>query len=94
MTISNYMQWITNSKDWKLYTNRSYRAKIQKADPTRIYNIPGKPGVVYNYLEDSYELVGFAYVVTGIAGECRTFGESALLPRKLPKCHLPCLFCA
>ena len=78
MTISNHIQWITSSKDWNLYTNRSYRAKIQKADHDHIYNVPGKPGVVYNYLEDSCEPVGSAYVVTGVAGEMWPIGEGAL----------------
>ena len=78
MNISNNIQWIIESSDWSLYTNRSYRAKIQKADPNRIYNVPGQPGVVYNCLEDSYESVGSQYVVTGVAGEMWPIGEGAL----------------
>ena len=59
MNISVNIQWITeDSADWKLYTNRSYRAKVQKADPHQVYNVAGKPGVVYNFFEDSYEKVG------------------------------------
>ncbi|MBR6670048.1 MAG: hypothetical protein IKL31_04790 [Ruminococcus sp.] len=80
MNISDNIKWITDPEtDWKLYTNRSYNAKIQLADPKQIYNVPGKPGVVYNYLEDSYEKVGnTGYVVTGAAGEMWPIGEKAI----------------
>ena len=71
MNISENIQWITNgSVQWKLYKNRSYRAQIQRADPQRVYNVPGRPGVVYNFLDDTYEKVSeTGYVVTGICGE-------------------------
>ena len=55
---------------WKLYKNRSYRAQIQRADPQRVYNVPGRPGVIYNFLDNAYEKVSeTGYVVTGICGE-------------------------
>ncbi len=71
MNISENIWWITNgSVQWKLYKNRSYRAQIQRADPQRIYNVPGMPGVVYNFLDDAYEKVAASgYVVTGVKGE-------------------------
>lgn len=80
MNISKNIQWITSdSKRWKFYTNRSYRAKIQIADSQQVYNVPGKPGVVYNYLEDAYEKVGdTGYVITGIAGEMWPIAEKAV----------------
>lgn len=78
MNISENIHWIMESHAWELVTNRSYRAKIQKADPNRIYNVPDQPGVVYNCLEDAYEKVGTHYVVTGAAGEMWPIGEGAL----------------
>lgn len=80
MNISENIKWITDDFTmWKYYTNRSYRAKIQIADSQQVYNIPDKPGVVYNYLEDAYEKVEDAgYVITGIAGEMWPIGEKAL----------------
>ena len=59
MKISDNIRWILeNGAEWTLFTNRSYPAKIQLADPQQIYNVPGQPGVVYNILEDAYEKVG------------------------------------
>lgn len=80
MNISENIQWITNvPTQWKFYTNRSYQAQIQTADPQRVYNVPDKPGIVYNCLEDAYEKVGdIGYVVTGIAGEMWPIGEGAV----------------
>lgn len=80
MNISKNIQWITDAPtQWKLYTNRSYRAKIQTADPQRIYNVPSHLGLVYNYLEDAFEKVGdIGYIVTGIAGEMWPIGTDAV----------------
>ena len=80
MNISENIQWITSDPTlWKFYTNRSYRAKIQIADSQQIYNVIGKPGVVYNSLEDAYEKVGdVGYVVTGILGEMWPIGEKTV----------------
>ncbi|MBR4320564.1 MAG: hypothetical protein IKP69_11070 [Oscillospiraceae bacterium] len=80
MNISKNIQWITdNSAQWKFYTNKSYRAKIQRADSQQVYNVADKPGVVYNCLEDAYEKVGnTGYVITGIAGEMWPIGENAV----------------
>ncbi|MBQ8079866.1 MAG: hypothetical protein IJ236_07930 [Oscillospiraceae bacterium] len=85
MNISENIRWITGTNEgWALYTNRSYRARIQKADPDRIYNVPDTPGVVYNILDDSYEKVGSTgYVVTGAAGEMWPIGEGALRKYKV-----------
>ena len=71
MNISDSIQWITDgSAQWSFCTNRSYRAKIRLADPRRVYNVPGRPGVIYNFLDDAYEKVSeTGYVVTGICGE-------------------------
>ena len=80
MNISRNVTYILNDNSlWSLYTNRSYKAKIQKADKNAIYNVAGKPGVVYNVFEDSYaEVNEDGIVVTGIAGEMWPIGESAL----------------
>ena len=80
MNISENIRWMTSDPTlWKFYTNRSYRAKIQTADSLRVYNVAGKPGVVYNCLEDAYEKVGNSgYVVTGIVEEMWPIGEKAV----------------
>lgn len=78
MNISTNISYILKPDiKWLLFTNRSYTAKIQKADKNRLYNTD-QPGIVYNILEDSYAPVGTGYVVTGVAGEMWTIGESAL----------------
>lgn len=80
MNISKNIQWIINNPtQWKFYTNRSYRAKIQIADSQQVYNVADKPGVVYNCLEDAYENVSdTGYVVTGIVGEMWPIGEKSV----------------
>lgn len=80
MQISENIRWITEpGAEWTPVRNRSYRAQIQTADPARVYNVPGRPGVVYNVLEDSYEKVGAeGYVITGAAGEMWPIGTGAL----------------
>ena len=80
MKISKNIQYILDDNSlWSLYTNKSYRAKIQKADKTKTYNVEGKPGIVYNVFEDSYaEVNEGGLVVTGVAGEMWPIGESAL----------------
>lgn len=70
---------LQDSTAWNLYVNRSYQVTIRKADKTREYNVPGKPGVVYNILEDSYaEVNEDGLVVTGVAGEMWPIGKVAL----------------
>lgn len=80
MNISENIQYITEcTEKWELFTNKSYTARIQKANVNREYNVPGKKGVVYNILEDSYEPVNDGnYIVTGAAGEMWPIGEGAL----------------
>lgn len=80
MNISKNIRYIlTDNNLWSPYTNKSYRAKIQKADKTRIYNAEGKPGFVYNVFEDSYaEVNEDGLIVTGVAGEMWPIGESSL----------------
>lgn len=80
MKISDNIKWITESTaQWRFYRNKSYKAKIQLADPELVYNVPDRPGVVYNKLEDSYEKVGgAAAVVTGAAGEMWPIGTGSL----------------
>lgn len=89
MNISENIQWITNeTTQWNLYTNKSYKAKIQVSDSKQVYNVPDTPGVVYNCLEDSYEKVGdTGFVVTGLAGEMWPIGEKAVKKYKVnPEC--------
>lgn len=71
MNITENIRYITeNPEKWKLFTNRSYMARIQKADPERVYNVRNQKGVVYNQFEDAYEKVnGGNYIITGVAGE-------------------------
>ena len=53
--------------------------KICAADKNRIYNVKDRPGMVYNYLEDSYAPVcEGGIVITGIVGEMWTAGKNAL----------------
>ena len=80
MNISKNIQYIlADNSLWSLYTNKSYKAKIQKADKTKTYNVERKPGIVYNVFEDSYaEVDEGGLVVTGVAGEMWPIGESAL----------------
>jgi len=80
MNISENIQWITSDTTrWKFYTNKSYRAKIQIANPQKIYNVADRPGVVYNCLDDAYEkVVKTGYVVTGIKGEMWPIGKNTL----------------
>ncbi|HOR21696.1 MAG TPA: hypothetical protein PLY43_03130 [Ruminococcus sp.] len=79
MKISDNISYITEAPEkWSLFRNRSYTAKIQRSDPQREYNVPGKKGVVYNYLEDSYEPVSEGgFIVTGALGEVWPIGESS-----------------
>ena len=85
MNISKNINWIKNDhENWVFCTNRSYKAKIQIADPEQIYNVPDRPGVVYNCLEDSYEKVGDSgYVITGILGEMWPIGEGSVKKYKV-----------
>lgn len=80
MNISENIKYIfENNSMWSPYTNKSYKARIQKADKNRIYNVPGRPGIVYNVYEDSYaEVNEDGLVVTGVADEMWPIGESAL----------------
>ena len=80
MNISKNIQWITSvPEQWNLYRNRSYQVKLQKADVSHIYHEGGEPGVVYNYLERSYEKVNEnGYVVTGLMQEMWPIGPGAL----------------
>ena len=53
---------------------------VQLAVPSRIYNVPGQPGVVYNSLEDSYAQVSpGGYVITGLMGEMWPIGPETLV---------------
>ena len=80
MNISENIRYILDDNDlWQTFTNKSYRAKVQKADKNRVYNAEGKPGVVYNIFEDSYaEVNENGLIVTGVAGEMWPIGEGAL----------------
>ena len=82
MKISKNILYITEpaaSGEWQLYVNKSYTAQIQKGRSDRVYNVPGKKGVVYNILEDSFEPVNDdCYIVTGAAGEKWPISAQAL----------------
>jgi hypothetical protein len=65
--------------DWRVFRRRRYTVWIRRADETRVYNVPGEPGVVYNFLEDSREHVrSGGYVVTGLCGELYPIGPEML----------------
>ena len=32
---------------WRVFLRRAYTVFIRRADPGRVYNVPGEPGVVY-----------------------------------------------
>lgn len=80
MNISENVKYVLEkTAKWRFYTNRSYSAKIQKADESRVYNVEGQPGVVYNILEDAYEkAVEGGYIITGLAGEMWPVGPGVL----------------
>ena len=79
MVISDNIRYIESASEWKLFVNRSYRAKIQKGSASQVYNVPERAGVVYNILEDSYEPVrDGCYIVTGAAGEMWPIPAAAL----------------
>ncbi len=80
MQISDSVQWIFSPQlRWGCFRNRPYRAMIQLAEPGRIYNVPGQPGVVYNTLEDSYAQVSpGGYIITGLLGEMWPIGPESL----------------
>lgn len=87
MNISKNIEYILgNDVKWELFTNKSYQAKIQKANPEKIYNVPDKKGVVYNCLEDSFEKVpDTGFIVTGAMGEMWCIPEKALTKYKINK---------
>ncbi|HAE52950.1 MAG TPA: hypothetical protein DCG30_06830 [Ruminococcus sp.] len=87
MNISKNIEYILgNDVKWELFTNKSYQAQIQKANPEKIYNVPDKNGVVYNCLEDSFEKVpDTGYIVTGAASEMWCIPEKALAKYKIEK---------
>ena len=61
---------IADLKNWNMYRRKQYQVKIQKALPDKVYNVSGRPGVVYNILEDCEESVAAAdYIVAGLLGE-------------------------
>lgn len=80
MTISENIRSITEDlSHWQLFRNRSYPVQIQLADPSQVYNVPGRPGVIYNFLEDAYEPVTAAgCVLTGLLGEMWVIPPEAL----------------
>ena len=80
MNVSKSIQYIlTDNCIWSLYINKSYKAKIQKGNKAKTYNVEGKPGIVYNIFEDSYaEVNEEVLVVTGVSGEMWPIGESAI----------------
>ena len=64
---------------WRFCRNRSYTARIQRGDPEREYNIPDRPGVVYNFLEDSCAPVfEGCFIVTGALGEQWCIGPGSV----------------
>lgn len=66
-------------ENWGKFKRKSYQVKLQKAMSDRVYNVPGTPGVVYNFLEDCRETVADAgYIVTGLLGEMWPIGRESL----------------
>ena len=62
-------RYLENNK-WDTYVRKQYFVQIQKADLQQIYNVSDSPGIVYNFLEDSYEkVIEDGYVITGLLGE-------------------------
>lgn len=80
MNISENIMWITkNIELWGFFTNKSFQASVQLANSQRVYNVIGKPGIVYNILEDAYEkVVDSGYVVTGIKDEMWIINKNSL----------------
>ena len=80
MRISENIRTLTENRTaWRLYRNRCYSVLLQRADPERVYNVQGRPGIVYNYLEDAFEPVGEGqYIATGLLGEMWTLPAAAL----------------
>lgn len=70
---------IENKANWQKWRKRIYPVKIQKAIKDKIYNVPGKAGVTYNFLEACEQsLENAAYIVTGLAGEIWPITEKDL----------------
>ena len=66
----NIRRLLDDNAGWSLYRNRSVTVRLQKADPQTVYNVPGRPGVVYNFPEDAYADVDEnGAVVIGLLGE-------------------------
>lgn len=62
--------YLKNPKAVQLCKKRRYQVQIQRGDSNKVYNVPDRPGMVYNHLEDSYEQVlDGMYVITGLLGE-------------------------
>ena len=74
-----YKAILENKENWQKWRKRIYPVKIQKAVKDKIYNVPGKAGVTYNFLEDCEQsLENAAYIVTGLAGEIWPITEKDL----------------
>lgn len=70
---------LLHMSDWKPVRNNIYTVTIQKGYADKVYNIPGKPGYVYNTLEDAEEAVKDGdYIVTGVKGEMYPIKEENL----------------
>lgn len=80
--IVNEEHWkdaLENNANWQKWRKRVYSVKIQKAIKDNIYNVPGKKGVTYNFLEDCEQsLENAEYIVTGLAGEIWPITEKDL----------------
>lgn len=75
----HWIDVVENKSNWQKWRKRIYSVKIQKAVKDKIYNVPGKKGVIYNFLEDCEQsLENAAYIVTGLAGEIWPITEKDL----------------
>ena len=85
MNISKNIEYILkDGTKWNLFTNKSYQAQIQKASSDKVYNVPDKKGVVYNFLENTYEKVGDeGYIITGLLGEMWVIPPKSLKKYKI-----------
>lgn len=71
--------YVTDICNWKEIRKKRYQVKLQKALPDKEYNVPGRPGIVYNILENCEEIIAEGhYIVTGLLGKMWIISEEYL----------------
>lgn len=74
-----WQEKIAQQENWFACQRKKYAVSIQKAVRDKEYNVPGRPGYLYNCLEDSVESLESAdYIVTGLLGEMWPITEKNL----------------